>query len=112
MLMVIGFRRTVRIVLSSSWAAQRRNMTRACWLVTALLVASATDAAEKGAAEAPPGDDQASAPEVALPGSTRTVPAGKGSVAAGRIEVARPSERGAAAATEDLPTWLGERRGG
>ena len=86
-------------------------MTRAGWLVTALLVASATDAAEEGAAEAPPGDDQASAPEVALPGSTRTVPAGKGSVAAGRIEVARPPERGAAAATEDLPTWLGERLG-
>ena len=86
-------------------------MTRAGWLVTALLVASATDAAEEGAAEAPPGDDQASAPEVALPGSTRTVPAGKGSVAAGRIEAARPPERGAAAATEDLPTWLGERLG-
>jgi hypothetical protein len=86
-------------------------MTRAGWLVTALLVASATDAAEEGAAEAAPGDDQASAPEVALPGSTRTVPAGKGSVAAGRIEVARPPERGAAAATEDFPTWLGERLG-
>jgi hypothetical protein len=86
-------------------------MTRAGWLVTALLVASATDAAEEGAAEAAPGDDQASAPEVALPGSTRTVPAGKGSVAAGRIEVARPPERGAAVATEDFPTWLGERLG-
>jgi hypothetical protein len=83
-------------------------MTRAGWLVTALLVASTTDAAEKGAAEAAPGDDQASAPEVALPGSTGTVPAGKGSAAAGRIEVARPAERGAGAATEDFPTWLGE----
>ena len=84
-------------------------MTRAGWLVTALLVASASDAAEEVAAEAAASDDQASAPEVALPGSTRTVPpAGKGSVAAGRIEVARPSERGAAAATEDFPTWLGE----
>ena len=85
-------------------------MTRAGWLVTALLVASASDAAEEGAAEAAASDDQASAPEVALPGSTRTVPpAGKGSVAAGRIDVARPSERAAAAATEDFPTWLGER---
>ncbi len=86
-------------------------MTRAGWLVTALLVASASDAAEEGAAEAAPGDDQTSAPEVALPGSTRTVPVGKGSVAAGRIEVARPPERVAAAATEDFPTWLGERLG-
>jgi hypothetical protein len=83
-------------------------MTRAGWLVTALLVASATDAAEEPAAQAPPADDQASKPEVALPGSTQTVPAGKGSVAAGRIEVARPPERRAAAATEDFPTWVGE----
>jgi hypothetical protein len=83
-------------------------MTRAGWLVTELLVASATDAAEKPAAQAPPADDQASKPEVALPGSTETVPAGKGSVAAGRIEVARPPKRRAAAATEDFPTWVGE----
>ena len=61
-------------------------MTRAGWLVTALLVASATDAAEEPAAQAPPADDQAAKPEVGLPGSTRTVPAGKGSAAAGRIE--------------------------
>jgi hypothetical protein len=86
-------------------------MTRAGWLVTALLVASATDAAEEPAAQAPPADDQAAKPEVALPGSTRTVPAGKGSVAAGRIEVARPAERRAAAAAEDFPTWLSERLG-
>src|SRR5207245_5509456 len=43
-----------------------------------------------------------------LPGSTGTVAAGKGSVVAGRIEVARPAARGAGAATKDLPTWLGE----
>jgi hypothetical protein len=86
-------------------------MTRAGWLVTALLVASATDAAEEPAAQAPPVDDQAAKPEVALPGSTRTVPAGKGSVAAGRIEVARPAERRAAAAAEDFPTWFSERLG-
>jgi hypothetical protein len=83
-------------------------MTRSGWLVTVLLVASLAAAAEEGATEAAGSDDQASAPEVALPGSTGTVPAGKGSVAAGRIEVARPSERGAPAATEDFPTWLGE----
>jgi hypothetical protein len=84
-------------------------MTRAGWLVTALLAASTADAAEEeGTAQAAASEDQSSAPEVALPGSTGTVPAGKGSVAAGRIEVARPSERGPAAAAEDLPTWLGE----
>src|SRR5712671_7278516 len=89
-------------------AAPGRNMTRAGWLVTVVLVASGATAAEEGTAQAAASDDQASVPEVALPGSTGTVPAGKGSVAAGRIEVARPSERGAGAATEDFPTWLGE----
>ena len=88
-------------------------MGSAGWLVTLLLVASAATAAEEGTAEegtaqAAASDDQSSVPEVALPGSTGTVAAGKGSGVAGRIEVARPSERGAGAATKDLPTWLGE----
>jgi len=83
-------------------------MTRAGWLVTVLLVPSAAAAAEEGTAQAAASDDQASAPEVALPGSTGTLAAGKGSGAAGRIEVARPEGRGAGAATKDLPTWLGE----
>jgi Omp85 superfamily domain len=86
-------------------------MARARWLMTVLLVGSAAAAAEEDTAPAESTDDEADVPEVALPGSTGTVPAGKGSVAAGRIEVARPSERRAAAATEDLPTWLGERLG-
>src|ERR1700720_23717 len=83
-------------------------MRRAGWLVPLLLVASAAPAAEEGTAQAAASDDQASVPEVALPGSSGAVAVGKGSGAAGRIEVARPSERGAAAATKDLPTWLGE----
>jgi len=78
------------------------------WPVTLLFVASAATAAEEGTAQAAASDDQSSVPEVALPGSTGTVAAGKGSGVAGRIEVARPSERGAGAATKDLPTWLGE----
>src|SRR5437868_3242876 len=89
-------------------AAQGSTMARAGWLLSVLLVAVATAAAEETTAQPAATDDQASAPKVALPGSTGIVPAGKGSVAAGRIEVARPPERGAAAATEDLPTWLGE----
>jgi len=83
-------------------------MRRAGWLVTLLLVASAATAAEEGTAQAAASDDQSSVPEVALPGSTGTVAAGKGSGVAGRIEVARPAERGSGAATKDLPTWLGE----
>src|SRR5438105_15924723 len=88
-------------------------MRSAGWLVTLLLVASAATAAEEGTAEegtaqAAASDDQSSVPEVALPGSTGTVAAGKGSGVAGRIEGTRPSERGAGAATKDLPTWLGE----
>src|SRR5438270_11011550 len=87
-------------------------MGSAGWLVTLLLVASAATAAEEGTAEdgtgqAAASDDQSSVPEVALPGSTGTVAAGKGSVVAGRIGVARPAERGAGVATKDLPTWLG-----
>jgi len=78
------------------------------WPVTLLFVASAATAAEEGTAQAAASDDQSSVPEVALPGSTGTVAAGKGSGVAGRIEVARPSERGAGVATKDLPTWLGE----
>src|SRR5438105_10806055 len=83
-------------------------MRSAGWLVTLLFVASAATAAEEGTAQEGASDDQSSVPEVALPGSTGTVAAGKGSGVAGRIEVARPSERGAGAATKDLPTWLGE----
>src|SRR5207253_10944873 len=88
-------------------------MRSAGWLVTLLLVASAATAAEEGTAEegtaqAAASDDQSSVPEVALPGSTGTVAAGKGSGVAGRIEVARPAARGVGAATKDLPTWLGE----
>jgi hypothetical protein len=83
-------------------------MTRAGWLVTVLLLASAAAAAKEGPEQAAAGDDEASAPEVALPGSTGTVATGKGSGAAGRIEVPPPPERGAGPATKDLPTWLGE----
>src|SRR6267378_7088251 len=83
-------------------------MRSAGWLVTLLLGASVATAEEEGTAQAAASEDQSSAPEVALPGSTGTVAAGKGSAAAGRIDVARPSERAAAAATEDFPTWLGE----
>src|SRR3989442_14313034 len=83
-------------------------MTRAGWLVTVLLVASAAAAAEESAAQAAASDDQADVPEVALPGTTGPVPAGKGSGAAGRIEVTRPDGRGAGGATKDLPTWVGE----
>src|SRR5712671_3760740 len=70
------------------------TMTRAGWLVSAMLVASAAPAEEEGTAQAEDSDDQAEVPEVALPGSTGTVAAGKGSGAAGRIEVARPGGRG------------------
>jgi len=83
-------------------------MMRAGWLVTLLLVASTATAADQGTAQAAASDDQASTPEVALPGSTGTVAAGKGSAVAGRIEVARPEGRSAGAATKDFPTWLGE----
>ena len=83
-------------------------MTLTGWPVTLLFVASAATAAEDGTGQAAASDDQSSVPEVALPGSTGTVAAGKGSVVAGRIGVARPAERGAGAATKDLPTWLGE----
>src|SRR5438445_4825568 len=91
-------------------------MRSAGWLVTLLLVASAATAAEEGTAEegtaqAAASDDQSSVPEVALPGSTGTVAAGKGSGVAGAIEVGRTSRRGARAAQEDLPTSVGEALG-
>ena len=74
-------------------------MKRAGWLVTVLLVASAAAAAEEGTGQAAASDDQEDVPEVALPGSTGTAAAGKGSGAAGRIEVARPPQPGAGATT-------------
>src|SRR5207253_10416924 len=83
-------------------------MRSAGWLVTLLLVASAATAAEEGTAQAAASDDQSSVPEVALPGSTGTVAAGKGSGVAGRIEGARPAARGVGAAPKDLPTRPGE----
>jgi hypothetical protein len=87
-------------------------MARAGWLVTVVLVGSAAAAAEEDTAQAASTDDETDVPEVALPGSmpraTGTAAAGKGSVAAGRIEVAAPAKRGADASTKDLPTWLGE----
>jgi hypothetical protein len=83
-------------------------MTRAGWLITMLLVGAGAAGAEEDTAQSQTGQDQEPAPEVALPGSTGTLPAGKGSVAAGRIEVAPAIQRGGAAASKDLPTWLGE----
>jgi Omp85 superfamily domain len=83
-------------------------MGRAVWVVTVVLVGSAAAAAQEHTAQAASEDDEADVPEVALPGSPGTVTAGKGSVAAGRIAVVRPPERGAEASTKDLPTWLGE----
>ena len=81
---------------------------RADWLVIALLGGAAAATAEEGTAQAAASDDPPLLPAVGLPGSTGTAAVGKGSGAAGRIEVTRPSKPIPDATTKDLPTWLGE----
>jgi len=81
-------------------------MTHRGWLIAAALVIPAVVAAQE-AADAGVEEEKIS-PDIALPGSTGTMPGGKGSGTAGRIEVGRPPERGVPATNEDLPTWLGE----
>src|SRR5437870_13640252 len=86
-------------------------MTRAGSLVTALLVASAAAAAEEGTGQAA-SDDQADVREVALPGSTGTLAAGKGAGAAGGTASGRREGGGAGGGPKGLPSWPGAPVGG